>query len=415
MSLLGLVFAELRARPLTAGLHALMLALGVAGATALLLFSAQSEARLQRDARGVDLVVGAKGSPLQLVLSSVFHADIPTGNIPMQAAKDIIADPRVAQGVAIGLGDSAGGFRIVGADAAILRFYDTRLAAGRAYAAPMEAVLGAQAARRLGLEPGSTFKGAHGLGAGGEAHGETYRVVGVLGEKRSVVDRLIFTPLESVWAVHEVHAMQGLAAPAPVASHDPGEPHAAHAEDEPDREATAVLLRLRSPLGALSLRRAVNAQSALMAARPPDEAVRLFQLIGAGTQVLQGFALTLIAAAALSVFVTLLAALRERRGEVALLRVMGATRAQVFALLVGQGVAIAALGTALGLALGHALMAGLGAAGGRARDFALTGAWFEPGEIAIALGGLAAGALAALIPAIAAYRVDIAKTLAETG
>jgi putative ABC transport system permease protein len=427
MSNLGLIFAYVRERWFTSLLHLLMLAIGIAAATALLLFSAQANDRLARDARGVDLVVGAKGSPLQLVLSAVFHADAPTGNITQADAARIAKDPLVKKAIPVGLGDALRGHRIVGAPAEIIGFYGAKIGKGRAYAAPFEAVLGAQTAARLTLKVGDTFVGAHGLGEGGAEHAEhPYTVVGVLAPTGAVVDRLVLTSLESVWQVHtpvgpmdaRIGGVQGPAV-AKADEHDHAPDHAPdHAEDEAhnhrdDREVTAVLVATRSPIGAPRLKRQINQSTDLLAARPAEEATRLFALIGTGIDLIRVFAVILIAAAIASVFATLLAALNARRGEVALLRAMGATRGDVFAVLLGQGLAIGVAGVALGLAGGHGLLNLLAATSEQARDFGVTGLSWHPGEWVILAGGVLAGALAALAPAIAAYRTDIAKTLAE--
>lgn len=433
MTLFGLTFAQLRERWFANTLHVLMLAIGVAAATALLLFTTQTEDRLARDARGIDLVVGAKGSPLQLVLSSVFHADVPTGNVSFADYDRLTRDPRISAAIPLGLGDTMGGARIVGTTPAILPFYGATLAQGRVFAAPMETVLGAETARRLGARIGMQFSSAHGLGEGGEAHEHgVYVVVGVLAPTGTVLDRLALTPLESVWKVHDVHmpagaerigGMQGRALEAPLPNapaakdHDHAHDHTQGGTPSPDamaaKEVTAVLVRTRSPIAGPRLKREINQSTALLAARPADEAARLFSLVGAGAQAFRTFAYIFIAAAALSVFATLLASLNDRRGDIALLRTMGATRLGVFGVLLGQGLVIAGLGVGLGLSLGHGLLDAAAASSAQLRGLGITGATLHPGEIWIVIGGLGAGALAALIPALDAYRTDIAKTLAE--
>lgn len=439
MNPLGLALAQLKDRWVASALHVAMLAIGVAAATALLLFSVQSDQRLQRDARGVDLVVGPKGSPLQLVLSSVFHADVPAGNIPYEAVAQLDGDRRVRDAIPLGLGDTVGGFRIVGTRESFVALYGAELSAGRMMAAEMEAVLGAEVAARLGLSLGDRFVGAHGLGEGGAAHeGHDYTVVGILAPTGAVIDRLAITPLESVWAVHDHGPIEGViggrqtTAPATPSDdydhdHDHGDhdhahdhdhdhgPGEAHDHEDRPKEVTAILLRLNNPIAAPILRREINQRTAWLAARPADEATRLFALIGTGTDLLRAFAFLFIGAAALSVFATLLSALNERRGEVALLRAMGATRGDVFGVLIGQGLVIASVGTLMGLALGHGLIHVLAQASAQARGFGLDGSMVHPGEVWILAGGLAAGLLAALPPAIGAYRTDIAKTLAEAG
>lgn len=434
MTALSLIFAYLRSRPLSTGLYVLMLALGVAASTALVLFSEQTTRRLERDAAGFDLVVGHKGSPLQLVMAAVFHADAPAGNIPAAALDRLKADPRVAEAIPVALGDSVGPFRIVGAPGTILEAYGARLAVGEVYAAPFEAVLGADVARARGLSVGDAFVGAHGLGGdGAEHHAHPYRVSGVLARTGSVADRLVFTPVESVWDAHgiahgdEAHAHEDHAHEDHATADHAHADHALEAPaqrgvfvnrgriEAPQADITAVLVRVVSPIGGLALKQELNRDTTLLAARPAEEAARVFRLVGLGGQVLQAFALILIGAAAASVFTTLFAALRERRGEIALLRAMGATRGTVFAVLAGQGLVIATIGVMLGLAGGHGLVELLARTSPQAAGFGLTGWTWHPFEALIALGGIAVGAAAALPAAIGAYRTDIARTLAEAG
>ena len=206
MTALRLALAYLASRPLATLLHVLMLALGVATLAFLLLFTGQAEERLARDARPVDLVVGAKGSPLQLILSGVFHVDVPTGNIPLEEANAIARHPMVASATPIALGDSYRGHRIVGTDASFAGLYGAAIAAGRDFSGEMQAVLGSELARRHALAPGARIVGSHGLASAGPGHDDDpFEVVGVLAPTGTVVDRLVLTPVESIWHVHEHH------------------------------------------------------------------------------------------------------------------------------------------------------------------------------------------------------------------
>src|SRR5262249_45286030 len=155
-----------RARPLVTALNLLLLALGIATITLLMLATGQIEQRMGRDARGIDLVVGAKGSPMQLVLSAVFHLDAPTGNIPLADAQALRRSRAVKKALPPALGDSYRSFRIVGTSHDYPAHYGSRLAAGRLWDAPMEVVLGAETAAATGLGLGAEFTGAHGLSAG---------------------------------------------------------------------------------------------------------------------------------------------------------------------------------------------------------------------------------------------------------
>ena len=391
MSTIRLAWAYLAARPLLTLLNAAMLAIGVATLVLLLLFTSQAEERLARDASPVDLVVGAKGSPLQLILSAVLHADVPTGNIRLADARKVAADPMVASSTPISLGDTFRGHRIVGTDATYLALYGAKVAQGRVFERGMEAVVGAEVARRTGVGMGAQLAGTHGLGASGTPHqGHAYRVVGVLAPTGTVIDRLVVTPLESVWEIHEEH-------------------HEAGAEGE--REITALLVRYRTPLAAALMPRRINATTSMQAAAPAYEMARLMNLVGVGVDVLRGFAVVLMATAALSMFVALMSALQERRYDLALLRMLGARPAALFALVAAEGVTLVVAGVILGLVLGHAAAGVLGSWIARSNAWSITGLAWQPAEGWIALAVLAAGAATCLIPALQAYRRDPAILL----
>ena len=166
MNLVRLSASYIRRSGLATALNVVLLMLGVAH---------EHEMRLTRDERGIDLVLGAKGSPLQLVLSGVFHVDVPTGNIPLEEALKLRHDPRVAELIPVALGDGYAGFRIVGTEPAFVTHYGATLAAGRLWKAPLEAVLGADVAATTSLGIDAEFAGVHGLGGGGGEHAEHYR------------------------------------------------------------------------------------------------------------------------------------------------------------------------------------------------------------------------------------------------
>ena len=400
MNLASLSASYLRARPLNTVLSVLLLALGVGTIVLLLLVVGQAEERMQRDARGIDLVVGAKGSPMQLMLAGIYHLDAPTGNIPLASAQALANNRFIKKAMPLALGDSWQGRRIVGADRMYAEHYGAELRAGRFYDKPMEAVLGYEVAQRTGAGVGAKFKGAHGMGSEpGEEHEGAYTVVGVLGKTGSVVDRLVLTPIESVWQVHEEH--QG-------------------PQDDADRKAlaearevTVVLVQYASPLAAAMLPRQINSQSELQAASPAYETARLFRIVGVGVEALRGFAAVLILAAGLSVFIALYSALEERRYELALMRTLGASPGKLFGLLIGEAFVLSLLGVLLGLVLGHALAAVLGAWLESQQQYPVSGLEWRPEELWVAGIALAVGVVAALVPALRAYRTDVSRTLAR--
>jgi len=452
---LRLAFAYLASRPLATILHVLMLALGVATLAFLMLFTSQAEERLARDAKPVDLVVGAKGSPLQLILSSVFHVDVPNGNIGLEESKAVSRHPMVASATPVALGDSYRGHRIVGTDESFLGLYDAKVAAGRPFKDEMEVVVGSEVARRHQLAPGSKIVGSHGLAQTGPDHGEDpFEVVGVLAPTGTVIDRLVLTPVESVWHVHEHHGGAKAAAPAAAPSPAPGAspaktdpaeaPGKKHKHDHDDKpakappagpapvaippgmpqammapsqggrlEITALLVKYRTPLAAAMLPRLVNSSTSMQAASPAYESARLLDLVGVGVQTLQWFAAIMMASAALSVFVALTSALQERRYDLALLRTLGARPLRLASLTLAEGVTLLVSGVILGLALGHGAAHALGLWLAQSGSWPLAGLAWAPGETILVAAVFAGGIATCLVPAVQAYLSDPASLLAK--
>jgi len=196
MNAILLAIAQLRHQKLQTALQILLLALGTAAMALMILLGRGLERSIERDLAGIDLVVGAKGSPLQLILSAVYQIDVPTGNISREEASSLAADPRIALAVPLALGDSCRVARIVGTTPDYVALYGGTLSEGTMFQAPLEAVIGSEVARATGLRPGGTFTGAHGLTEGGGAHEDhPYMVTGVLAPTGTVLDRLVLTSL----------------------------------------------------------------------------------------------------------------------------------------------------------------------------------------------------------------------------
>ena len=397
MSTIALAFRYLWSRPLAALLNLLLLTLGLASITFVLLASEQIDRAFERDLAGIDLVVGAKGSPMQLILAGVFHIDVPPGNIRLDDVQALARRPEVAKLIPLSLGDAFRGYRIVGTTPDYPAHYRVALAQGQAWAQPMEAVLGAQVAQATGIKPGDSFTGSHGLGAGGHEHGnDPYRVTGVLTPCGCVLDRLILTATESVWQVHE----KTMAA-------DEEDRKALQAE----REVTIALVTYKSPLAAVSFPRWVNSATDMQAAAPAVEVSRLLRMLGVGSEVLRGVGAVLLLTAGLSVFIAFWTAVRERRADLAMLRMLGATPAKVAALLLCEALWLAFLASVLGLAAGHGLTALVGYLLEAQRSLPMTGRLWVPAEAWIPGAAVAVATLAALIPVVSAYRVDVAQLL----
>ncbi|QDL55147.1 ABC transporter permease [Rhodoferax aquaticus] len=400
MKTLAISWRYLWSRPLAAGLNVLLLSLGLASITFLMLVGFQLSKAFDRDLAGIDVVVGAKGSPMQLILSGVLHIDVPPGNIPLKAVRELEKNPLIASIIPVSLGDNFQAYRIVGTSPAYISHYDAQLAQGAVWTQPMQAVVGATVARKLGLQLGMRFVGSHGLGAGGHSHGDNpYTVVGILAPSGSVLDRLILTDTASVWKVHEDYT----------ASPDDSAEDRAVMEEE--REITMALVRYKTPMAAVSFPRYVNTSTEMQAAAPALEITRLLNMLGLGTDVLRAFAGVLLLTAGLSVFIALLSAVRERRADLALLRMLGAGPAKVAALLLCEALWLGLVASVLGLLLGQGFAAALGWFL-KLDNSLLIGGLVWPLELAVVpLLALGVSLLSALLPAIGAYRVSVLELL----
>jgi putative ABC transport system permease protein len=380
-----------------AALNVLLLSLGLASITFLMLVGHQLNRAFERDLAGIDVVVGAKGSPMQLILSGVFHIDVPPGNVPLKAVQALQKHPMVDGVIPISLGDNLRGFRIVGTSHAYIHHYGATLAQGRLWDAPMQVVVGATAASKLGLVVGNTFVGAHGLGTGGHVHGDsTFVVIGILAPSGSVLDRLVLTDTASVWKVHEDYT-------------------AVDDEDrkvmEEEREVTMALIHYKTPMAAMSFPRYINTSTEMQAAAPALEITRLLNMLGLGTDVLRAFAGVLLLTAGLSVFIALWSAVRERSADLALLRMLGAPPRRVAALLLCEALWMGVLASILGLLLGQGFAAALGWLL-RLDNSLLIGGLAWPSELAVVpCLALGVSLASAFLPTLAAYRVSVLSLL----
>jgi putative ABC transport system permease protein len=381
-----LIFRFLGERPWQFTLAVSLCALGLASAVSIVWLQSMLESHARRQAEGIDIVVGAKGSPLQNVLAAVYYQDVPSGNIRLLDVDALRAHPQVAKAIPIAMGDSVAGARIVGSTSEFVSFYGATLVSGVLAAAPMDAVVGAAVAARTGLKVGDSFVGAHGLGEVGVAHdSHPYRVSGILKPTGRVIDHTIVTLLESVWLVHEGHAAST------------------------EKEATFALIQLKSPVAMATLPRLINQTAGLQAAVPAMESARLLASFDWVALIVKVFAGVLVVAALASMLGALLQALARQEPELALLRAMGASGRQLTTLMLGEAMVLVVL---------SGLLAGALAAAGAwsLRAFVLPGlnVDFTQGFLFWAVGLLVAMVLAivATIPVLwRSASVDVAAQL----
>lgn len=414
MNIWSLVWSYLKSRPLNTALNIFLLALGIAVISTLISINYQLREKITANSRGIDLVVGAKGSPLQLILANIFHVDFPTGNIRLSEAERIAKNRLVKKAIPLALGDSYHGYRIIGTVREYADLYNGELAVGSWWERPMEVAVGSAVAAQVDLLPGEEFISNHGLTEQGQEHGEeSFIVKGILQPTNTVLDNLILTSVESIWQVHEGHGPAAAPQEEELTNKPPSRLIPSVSATDSTKEITSLLIQYRSAMGAIQLPRWVNSRSSLQAASPAFETARLFSILGVGVDIFRGFAFILIFISALSIFIALYNALKERKYDLAIMRSMGASRSKVLLSVLLEGSALTFIGTLLGLMLAHLVLFLLASFVEEAQKSGITGLVVYPEEGIILAASLLLGMVCALLPGWQAYRTDISRVLAE--
>lgn len=411
-----LAFKSLRNRRLTAGLTVLSIGLAVLLLLGVERIRDESRESFAATVSGTDLVVGARSSPVHLLLSAVFHIGNATNNLNWEAYRAIATRPEVAWTIPLALGDSHRGYRVVGTTLEYfehLRFSRGRrleVVQGRAFEDEHDAVLGADVARTLRYKPGDSIVIAHGAGDVSFSLHEQhpFRVCGVLARTGTPVDRTVHISLQALDAVHEDPAADAAADPLAAALQD--EHSAAEREPRPPRAITAFLVGLKSRSAALGMQRVVNeyAGEPLTAVLPGVALQEVWEITGAVEKTLFAVSALVVAVGLAGMLVALLTSLSERRREMAVLRSIGARPSQIFALILGEAACLTLLGIVLGVAALYAgLIAGRPWLESRLGLFIVVG-WPSAYEAALMALVALAGVLIGLVPAWRIYRYSLA-------
>lgn len=431
MTLLGIAWRSIRQRPLQSGLTALSLALGVALVVATLVVSGVVQRAFAAGAGlGYNMIVGAKGSPLQLVLNSVYLISRPVENLPWAVYEDFLPaagrrDGRpgrfaasVRTAIPICMGDYYKGYRVVGTS----RAYFERLTAGDgrpfAFAAGgnfrdddlYTAVVGAEVAAKLGLAVGTGIAPQH--GADPTKIHDPFRITGVLARTGTPVDRGVYVNMEGFY-LQDGHARPAAAdAAADDAAPGPGLlPYG-------QREVTAILVETEAPPGlppelmAMELAQALNEGRDAQAAMPVREIRQLLDLFVRPLEILLLLVTALVVVvSAIGILVSMVGSALERSRDVAIMRALGAGRGTVLATVLVEAVLLAGLGGLAGWALGHGVVAAI--APWVADKAGVTVGFLSGSPLELLLVPLLVGLAiaAALIPALSAYRTDVARWL----
>ena len=371
MSDLNFVLLSLKSRFSSTILAVLLTTFGISISIILVQFENHIKNRLNNDGKKIDIVVGAKGSPLQIVLSSIYHIDLPTGNIPFSSLKIISEDPLVDEVIPLALGDNWKNNRIVGTTHKYIEHYGAKLDKGRNWQKVFEVVAGSSVKINLNQK----FSGSHGLVDSNDVHdhGE-YKVVGILKPTGTVLDRLLLTSVKSVLQIHgqnikdneqhnhehehdkhehEKHEHQLDENKHKTDNHDH---HSEHMDDyisnnqgfiEP--EITSLLITTKSPIANINLPRSINKESQLQAANPAFEITRLSTMLGLGSKSFKLLSIIIMLIAVLSIFTGLASNFENRLRDLAILRAIGYSKARVFKIISLEGIIIVIFGIIIGL------------------------------------------------------------------
>jgi putative ABC transport system permease protein len=401
MNALSIARANMRQRRLATILTMMLVAIGLALVHAILTIKSEVQAGFNRGVAGkVHAIVGPKGSPMQLVLNSLFHVSKPVGNLNASYYENVIKDhPRVKLAIPMAVGDNYQGYHIVGTIPEFLTELELanserfRFAAGKPFSTEWQAVLGSEAARTTGLGVGDHFHAEHGVV---ESHVEEnvhkeghFDVVGVLAPTGTPHDRAVYCTLKSVYDLHENQK--------------------AVSEGKKPLSAILVVCRAESWIGPFVFE--INNGPDAMAAIPSIEIRDLMKIVGNVDRVLVAISWLVLFAAGVSILVSIYNSMSDRRREIAIIRALGAPASTVFNLIVIEAAAICLIGGVVGLAVSHAAIL-LG------RDIILATAGVPIGaggpdwvDLYLLAGALGIGIVSSLIPAFSAYRTDVATNL----
>jgi putative ABC transport system permease protein len=430
--ILPLAIKSLRNRRFTAGLTVLSIALSVALLLGVERIRQESRETFASSVSGTDLIVGARSSPVHLLLSSVFRIGNATNNVSWESYQRIAALPEVAWTIPLSLGDSHRGFHVLGTSQDYFDHYrfgrdrKLELAQGERFADANGTVLGAEVASALGYRVGQQIVIAHGSGDVAFAlhKDHPFRVVGILARTGTPVDRAIHVSLEGMDAVHAAESAEGGGDPLVAAmrnakqretegagrdDHD-HDRHGAGASETSKRTITAFLVGLKSRGGALFLQRKVNESrdEPLTAILPGATLLEVWDIVAGAEKTLIAISALVVVMGLAGMLIALLTSLSERRREMAVLRAVGASPGHVFALLLGEATFLTLLGIALGVA---ALYLGLGAGQPwleQRLGLFIALRWPSVTEFGLMMLIAICGVVIGLIPAYRIYRLSLA-------
>ncbi|MGO8688288.1 MAG: ABC transporter permease [Thermoguttaceae bacterium] len=431
MSLWKIAWRSIQQRTLASALTTLSMALGVSLVIAVLVVYSVVYQSFHRGGEGYDLVVGgAKGSRLDLVLSAVYYMNRQVEPMPYEYYQKLVhgnVTDGIDAAVPICLGDKYEGFPVVGTTPDLfdaLKLPDGQhyqfAAGGRNFKTEnfTEAVIGATVAEKTGLKVGKTFRPTHDVGATkGHIH-DPFTIVGVLRPTGTPNDRALFVNIEGFYrqAGHLEAMLKG--AEGAAADKDDEHEHGHHHEHEviPDRlkRVTAVLVCLDPdhPERIRPVAQTINQGAEAQAAVPGDEISQLFEgTIGDVQWVLLLFAVMIVIVAGIGIMVSIYNSMSDRRQEIAVMRALGADRVTIMLVVLLESILLSLGGGVLGLLLGHGVVELLGPLIAERIGMSVNLLQFRAMELVLIPGLVVLASVVGYLPAVAAYRTDVARWL----
>ena len=398
-----------------------LLIFGIGIISLLLQLNSLIKTQMDNNLKGIDMVVGAKGSPLQLILSAVYHIDSPTGNISFEDAKKIKNNRMVGSSIDLLYGDNYKGYRIVGTEEKFLELYNAKIKEGRKWNNPLEVVVGSKIHTKLNISIDDELISSHGLRETGEQHSDQlFKVVGLLEPSNSVIDQLIVTSPESIWDLHDDHDHDE------EHEHDHDEEHEhdhdeehehdhdeEHEHDHDDKEITAMLIKFKSPMNIIQFPRQINENTNLQAAVPSYEISRLFKLFGFGIETLTYLAYLIIIVSGFSLFINLFNSMRERKYEMALIRTLGSSRRQLSMMIIFESLILTTVGFFIGLLVSRLGVMFVSSLMEESLNYNLNAFGILNEELWLLVLSIFIGLISSIIPALQVYNLNISETLAD--
>jgi len=434
MSLWKIAWRSIQQRSLASALTALSMALGVSLVVAVFVVHGVVDLSFRRGGEGYDLIVGAKGGRQQLVLNTVFYMDKPTGTIPYSYYEEFVDGqfaPWTETVVPVCMGHDYEGIQVVGTTPDmfdLLTYRDGqkyKFARGRNFRVeePFEAVIGATAAKETGLDIEKTFQAVH----GGEPHEQEFTVVGVLEHTGTPNDRALFVNMDGFYKLHDHQRGEegpGEEGPGEEGHEEQTDQHASAHEDSLDHDnrpsskrVTAILLCVKAlPLGqSRIIAQQINSGKDAQAVFPAKVIAGLLSgMVGNVQLILLIFAVTVVVVAGIGIMVSIYNSMNDRRHEIAVMRALGASRSTVMVVILLESILLSLGGGLLGLLLGHGAIGILAPLIVEQTGVAMGMFQFRPNELILIPGLVALATLVGYLPAMAAYRTDVAKSLTTT-